>query len=79
MTEIILGFANATQITFGANRTECQFAIEALFYSSNHASYILTREWFDWFDIWLSLDFYLLVPYNLYTVQFSCTASVEEI
>jgi hypothetical protein len=69
----MLGFTNATQITFGANRTECQFAIEELYYSAEKASYILARNWFDWFDFWLSIDFYLFVPYNLYTVQFSCT------
>ena len=31
--QIALGFTNATQITFGESRTECQFAIESLYYN----------------------------------------------
>jgi hypothetical protein len=29
--EIFAGFANSTQITFGENRTECQFALESFY------------------------------------------------
>ena len=79
IADVTLGFANATQITFGANRTECQFAIESLLYSADKANEVLVRDWFNWFDLWLSIDYYLWVPYNLYTVQFSCTASLSEI
>lgn len=54
-------------------------AIEDLYYSSEDGTEILTRDWFDWFDFWLAIDKYLVIPYNLYTLQFSCTESIFEI
>ena len=74
-----MGFSNATQITFGANRTECQFAIEDLYYSAVDSYEILTYRWFYYFDIWEAFDIFLVVPHNLYTLQSSCTESYDEI
>lgn len=39
----------------------------------------MTRAWFSWFDFWLAIDEYLIIPYNLYTLQYSCTESIIEI
>ena len=35
---LLVGFANATQLAFGENRTECQFAIEAIVDSAIYAT-----------------------------------------
>ena len=77
--EVILGAANATQITFGANRTLCQFAGEDLWYSAGMGNELISRDFFSYFDMLAAIDAYLYVPYNLYAIQFSCTASVDEI
>ena len=77
--EVILGFANATQITFGDNRTECQMAAERLYYSAERGFIVITGRWFNWFDFWFSFDYFLNVPYNLYTLQYSCTESYYEV
>ena len=79
MVEIAFGFANATQITFGDNRTECQFAAEDLYYNADFARQVLLFRWFNYFDIWKALDLFLYVPYNLYTIQYSCTESFYEV
>merc|ERR1712038_1435486 len=36
-------------------------------------------DWFKWFDLWAAVDVFLIVPYNLYTLQASCTESYDEI
>lgn len=77
--EILVGFSNATQFTFGENRTECQFAIEALYSSAQDATELLMRDWYNYWDTWKAFDTYLIVTYNLYTIQFSCFESVTEI
>ena len=73
------GFANATQFSFGGNKTECQFALEGLVHSANDATEVLLRDWFSWFDFWKAIDLYLVVPYSLYSVNFACTESLYEI
>ena len=35
---MVIGFANATELVFGENRTDCQFAIEAIVDSSIYAT-----------------------------------------
>lgn len=39
----------------------------------------MTEDWFSWFDFWESIDYYLIVPHNLYLLQFACTESVYEV
>ena len=68
LLNIAIGFANATQITFGENRTECQFAAQSLYYNAENATFVLTEDWVNYFDIWTALDLFLYVPFNLYTI-----------
>ena len=39
----------------------------------------MLSQWPNWFDFLESIDHYIYVPYNLHTLQFSCTESVSEI
>lgn len=58
--EVFLGFFNTTQITFGENRTLCQFAIEGIYQSGVDATAVLLREKpMNYWDFWLGLDMYL--------------------
>ena len=58
--EIFVGFTNSTQITFGENRTTCQFALEGIYASAVDATEVLTRrDPIDYFDFWLAFDMYL--------------------
>ena len=77
--DVILGFMNATQVTFGENRTECQFAAESLLYSAERGYRIMTARWFNWFDFWFAMDSFIFIPYELYSLQFSCTMSYYEL
>jgi len=84
--EIFAGFANATQITFGENRTECQFSIETFYQSAVDATNVLTQDGtlseenpMNYFDFWLALDMYLTIPHKLHDAYYSCYMSVIEI
>ena len=76
---MLVGFANATQLSFGENRTECQFALEAIADSSVYATQILLEKWFNYWNMLRAFDHYLIVSYNLYTVTYSCYYGVLEI
>ena len=77
--DIFLGFANATQITFGDNRTECQFAVESLVVSADRGYTVISARWFNWFDFWFAIDKWLMISYELYAIQYSCYQSYFEI
>lgn len=66
--EIAFGFLNATQVTYGKNRTECQLGLETLSYSADRGYTILSGRWFNWFDFWFAIDKYLFIPYSLYSI-----------
>ena len=76
---MLVGFSNATQLSFGENRTECQFAIEAIVDSSIYATQVLLEKWFNYWNFLRAIDNYLVIPYNLYTVTYSCYYGVLEI
>ena len=40
---------------------------------------MLFADWLNYFDIWKAVDLFLYVPYNLYTIQYSCTESFYEV
>lgn len=78
--EVFLGFMNSTQITYGENRTVCQFALEGIYSSAINATNVMTREDpINWFDFWLAIDMYLQIPYNLHAVYWSCYQGALEI
>ena len=77
--QLLVGFSNATQISFGQNRTDCQFALEAIADSSVFASQILVEKWFNYWNFLRAIDNYLIVTYNLHTVCFSCYYGVLEL
>lgn len=79
ITKVALGFLNATQVTYGGSRTECQLAGEALLYSARRGYTIMESRWFNWFDFWYSLDYYFWVTYELYSIQHACTNSWNEL
>ena len=77
--DLFLGFTNATQFTFGGSRTECQHAGENIWQYALEGWDTMTDQWFSWFDFWESINKYLNVPYNLYTLSSSCSSSIDEI
>ena len=40
---------------------------------------MLFADWINYFDVWKAFDLFLYVPFNLYTIQYSCTESFYEI
>jgi len=68
ITKMALGFLNATQVTYGGSRTDCQLAGEALLYSARRGYTIMEARWFNWFDFWYAMDYYIWVTYELYTI-----------
>lgn len=39
----------------------------------------MNARWFNWFDFWFAMDSFLFVPYELYTIQYSCYQSYIEL
>ena len=80
--EVLTGFLNSTEVTFGSNRTECQVAIEGIYSSAMNGTAILLGDPntpINYFDFWLAFDEYLLIPYNLHTVFYGCYTGAKEI
>lgn len=50
-----------------------------LYYSGKNATEILMYNWFYWFDALAAFDKYLLIPYNLNTVTYSCYYGAMEV
>ena len=76
---MIVGFANATELLFGENRTDCQFAIEAIIDSSIYATQILVEKWFNYWNVLRAIDNYLQVSYSLYDVCYACYHGIMEL
>ena len=76
---MLVGFSNATQLSFGENRTDCQFAIEAIVDSSIYATQILLEKFFNYWNMLKAFDNYLVIPYSLHTVCYACYHGVMEI
>ena len=77
--QLLLGFANATQISFGGNRSECQFGIEAIIDSSVFATQMAQEKWPNYWNVLKAIDGYLMVPYSLYGLTYGCYWGVLEI
>ena len=75
---MILGFFNATQVSFGGNRSDCQFAMENMVDSCIYASLVLLEKWPNYFNVLRAFDSFLVVPYEIYNVTASCYYGVLE-
>ena len=73
---MFLGFTNATQFTFGGSKTECQHAAENIWSHGLDGWSMMTANWFAWFEFWESINQYLNVPYNLFTLSSTCITSL---
>ena len=76
--QLILGFLNATQISFGGNRTTCQFAMEAVADSTVFATQVATEKWPNYWNVLKAIDSYLVVPYSLHSLVYGCYWGVLE-
>ena len=76
---MLVGFANEMQFSFGENRTDCQWAMEAIVDSSVFATQVLLEKWPNYWNVLKAIDSYLIVPHNLYTIIYSCYWRVLEI
>ena len=77
--QMLIGFANATQISFGGNRSECQFGVEAVIDSAVFATQVAMEKWPNYWNVLKAIDAYLIIPYNLYTLTYGCYWGVLEI
>ena len=76
--QMILGFLNSTQLSFGGNRSECQFGMESIVDSSIYATLVIREKWPNYFNVLKAIDSYLMVTYELHTLVFSCYWGVLE-